>query len=72
MSATLPKFDKLIELIDRLPRDQRESLVEVVRRRNAEDARRRIAASARAAKREHRQGKTKPTTADELLREILG
>jgi hypothetical protein len=72
VSRIRPRFDQLIELIDQLPLEQRESLVEVVRRRNAEDARRRIAASARAAKREHRQGKTKPTTPDELMREILG
>jgi hypothetical protein len=71
MSAHSIKFADLVEMIDRLPLEERESLVEVVRRRNADDARRRITASIRSAKREHAKGSTKPTTPDDLMREIL-
>jgi len=72
MSAPTAHFADLIEMIDRLPLEQRESLLDVVRRRTADDARRRIAASARSAKREHRRGRSKPVTPEELMREILG
>jgi hypothetical protein len=72
MSTHAIPFAELLEMIDRLPLDQRESLVEVLRRRNSEDERNRIVASSRAAKKEHRAGKTRPTTPEELMREILG
>jgi hypothetical protein len=72
MAAPAVKFADLVDMIDRLPLDERESLVEVVRRRIADDKRRRIAASIRAARREHRQGKAKPATPEEIMREILG
>ena len=39
MSAHIAKFADLVEMIDRLPLEQRENLVEIVRRRNADDAR---------------------------------
>lgn len=58
-------------MIDRLPLEQQESLVDVVRRRMAEDQRRRIAPNIRSAWREHRRGRTKPATPDELTQEIL-
>lgn len=71
MYAHAVGFADLVEMIDRLPLDQRESLVDVVRKRIADDERRRIAASIRSARREHRQGRCKPVTPDELMREIL-
>ena len=70
MSAHPIRFADLVEMIDQLPLEQRESLVEVVRKRNADDERRRIAASIRSAKRELRLGRCKPVTPEELMREI--
>ncbi len=71
MSAHVVSFADLVEMIDRLPLEEREGLVDVVRKRIAEDGRRRIAASIRAARREHSRGKCKPATPEELMREIL-
>ena len=71
MASRILRYADLVEMIDRLPLDQRESLVEVFRRRNAEDHRRRLAASIRSANREHRAGKCKPVSPDGLMREIL-
>ena len=71
MSANAVRFADLVEMIDHLPLEQRESLVDVIRRRNAEDQRRRIAASIRSARRDHRAGRSKITTPEELMREIL-
>ena len=71
MSAQTVRFADLVEMIDRLPLDQQQSLVDVVRRRIAEDERRRITASIRSARRDHNRGRCRPTTPDELMREIL-
>ena len=71
MFAHAVRFADLVEMIDRLPLDQRESLVDVVRKRIAHEERRRIAASIRSARREHGRGRCKPATPDELMREIL-
>lgn len=72
MSAASRRFGDLLEMIERLPLDERESLIDVVQKRIAEDARKRIAASARAAKREHARGKSRPATAEEIMREVSG
>ncbi|MFI5379875.1 MAG: hypothetical protein ACHRHE_11300 [Tepidisphaerales bacterium] len=71
MSAHAVRFADLVEMIDSLPLDERESLVDVVRRRIADDERRRVSASIRSARRQHRRGGCKPTTPDDLMREIL-
>ena len=71
MSAAAVRFADLAEMIDRLPAKERESLIKVVRKRIVDDERRRVAASIRAARREHARGRCKPTAPDELMREIL-
>lgn len=71
MSAHSVRFADLVEMIDRLPLEERQTLVDVVRKRIADDERRRIAASIRSARREHSRGHCKPATPDELIREIL-
>jgi hypothetical protein len=71
MSAHAVRFADLVEMIDRLPLEQQESLVDVVRKRMADQERRRINTSIRSARREHARGRTRPATADELMREIL-
>ena len=72
MAADVVRFADLVEMVDRLPLDQRESLLDVIRKRIADDERRRVASSIRSARREHSRGRTKPATPDELMREILG
>ncbi len=72
MSARTFRFADLLEMIERLPLDERASLIDVVRKRIADDERRRIAASVRSAHREHARGKAKPVTPEELMREIAG
>lgn len=71
MAAHVVRFADLVDMIDRLPLEDRESLVDVVRKRIADEQRRRISASIRSARREHSRGQCKPTTPDDLMREIL-
>jgi DNA-directed RNA polymerase subunit K/omega len=66
-----PRFDELLEMIDRLSVDERANLMQVVAKRLALDERRRIAKSVHSARREHAAGKTSPTNPEELMREIL-
>jgi hypothetical protein len=72
MSAHTFRFSDLLERIERLSLDERSSLIEVVRKRIADEERRRIAASVRSARREHARGKAKPVTPEELMQEIAG
>ena len=72
MAASTLRFADLLETIERLPLEERESLIDVVRKRIVDDERRRIADSVRAARREHARGKTSPATPEELMREITG
>lgn len=70
MPARVVRFADVIEMIEKLPLDERENLVDVIRKRNADDTRQRISASIRSARREHKRGKAKPVTPDELMKEI--
>jgi hypothetical protein len=72
VAAPPPHFADLVEMIDRLPLEERESLVEVMRRHNSEDARKRIAASVRSARPGHRRGKSGPESPEGLMRKVLG
>lgn len=63
-------FDKVIEIIESLPEEQRESLIEIIKRRLLEKRRDRLARSIKKAKEEYAQGKGKRGTVNELMREL--
>jgi hypothetical protein len=70
MVAHSERFSDLVEMIERLPLDDRASLLDIVQKRIVEDERHRIAASIRAARREHRRGRSKPMSPADIMREI--
>jgi hypothetical protein len=63
-------FQQVLEAIERLPADEQADLLEVVRRRLAERERRRIAADAQEARREHDSGQSQRASVDDLMGEI--
>ena len=63
-------FNEVIEIIESLPEEQRESLVEIIKRRLLEKRRDRLARSIKKAREEYAQGKVKRGTVDELMREL--
>ena len=63
-------FQKALEIIESLPTEQRESLIEIVRRRLIEERRDRLAQSIKEARGEYKQGKVKRGTVDDLMREL--
>lgn len=66
MSQTT-SFDQILDAIELLPIDQQSDVIEIMRRRLAERARKQILDDARA---EHVAGKTKVVSVEKLMREI--
>jgi hypothetical protein len=59
-------LNQVLELAEELPADEKEMLVEILRRRRTEAWRKELAAYARKAVREHRAGKLRAIPAVEL------
>lgn len=64
-------FADIVDLVDRLPLDDKESLIDVLRRRAAEQRRARIVREVAASEREYLAGKARSASPDEIMREIL-
>lgn len=64
-------FAEVLETIDRMPVEDQEALIEIVRHRALERNRKRLAAEVQEARREFEGGRCKPATAGELMDEIL-
>ena len=69
MAQTLP-FGEVLDAADQLTADEQEALVAILRRRLAEQGRKRIAADIAEARQEFKSGACRPATIDELLDEI--
>jgi len=63
-------FQRVLEIIESLPEDQRESLIEIVRHRLIEERRDGLAQSIREAKEEYNRGEIKRGTVDDLMSEL--
>ncbi len=63
-------FQKALEIIESLPEEQRESLVDIVKHRLIEERRDRLAKSIKEARDEYKRGEIKRGTVDDLMREI--
>lgn len=63
-------FNDVLETVESLPEEQRESLIEIVRNRLIEKRRDRLAQSVKKAKEEYAQGDVKHGTVDDLMREL--
>lgn len=63
-------FDELLEAVENLPPEAQEDLAELIRHRLAERGRQRVVAEVREARSEFESGTVKPTSVEDLLREI--
>ena len=63
-------FQDALEIIESLPEEQRESLMEIVRHRLIEERRDRLAQSIKEAKEEYKHGEFKKGTIEDLLRDL--
>jgi hypothetical protein len=63
-------FQKALEIIESLPEEQRESLIDVVKRRLIEERRDRLAQNIKEAKGEYNRGEIERGTVDDLMHEL--
>jgi len=63
-------FDKALEIIESFPEEQRESIIEIVKLRLAEERRERLAQTIKEAREEFDRGEVRRGSVDDLLREI--
>ena len=67
----LQNFAELLEAVDNLSREDKETFLEVLQRRFIEQCREEIAAEIEAARQEFRSGECEAVTADDLMKEIV-
>jgi hypothetical protein len=63
-------FDEVLDAIEHLPPDQQAEIVEVVRRRLAEQGRKQVIEDVRQAREEFAAGDSKPASVDDIMGEI--
>jgi len=63
-------FNEALELIESLPEEQKESLIDIVKNRLIEERREKLAQSIKKAKKEYVRGKVRKGTVDDLMREL--
>lgn len=63
-------FGEALEAVGKLSLDEQETLLVIVRRRLAEQERKRLAEDIREAKEEFAQSRCDPTTVEDLMKEI--
>ena len=64
-------FDEVLDIIESFPEEQRESIVEIVKRRLTEERRERLAQTIKEAREEYARGEVRRGTVDDLIREIV-
>jgi len=65
-------FQKALEAVESLPFDDREEIIEIIKRRLAEDRREEIAANASEAVNAVREKRAKYGTIEDLKKDLLG
>jgi hypothetical protein len=63
-------FQKALEIVESLPEEQRESLMDIVKRRLIEERRDRLAQKIKGAREEYRRGKVRKGAVDDLINEL--
>ena len=63
-------FDEALEIIESFPEEQRESIIEIVKRRLTEERRERLAQTVKEAREEYARGEVRRGTFDDLMLEI--
>jgi hypothetical protein len=64
-------FGEVLEAVGQLSPDEQETLLDIMRHRLADEGRKRLAQDIREAREEFALGSCCPTTADDLMKEIL-
>jgi hypothetical protein len=70
MEHAMP-FGDVLEAIDKLSLEDQEALLDILRRRIADRGRKTLAAEIEEARREFAEGRCRPATAEEVMKEII-
>jgi len=70
MEATQSHLDQILDEIASLSLDEQEMLVDILKKRNIEQKRLRVAREVKAAQREHQKGLTKRGTVEDLIKDL--
>jgi ribosome recycling factor len=63
-------FDEVLEIIESFPEKQRESIVEIVKRRLTEERREQLAQTIKESREEYARGEVRRGTVEDLIREV--
>jgi ribosome recycling factor len=63
-------FDEALEIIESFPEEQKESIIEIVKRRLTEERRERLAQTVKEAREEYARGEVRRGTVDDLMLEM--
>jgi len=63
-------FDEALELVESLPEEQRETLVEIIKRRLIEERKNKLVRSIKKAREELASGKIRKGNLEDLMREL--
>ena len=63
-------FNDVVDIVESLPEEQRESLITIVKQRLLEERRDKLSQCIKEAKEEYARGEIRKGTVDDLLREI--
>jgi hypothetical protein len=63
-------FNDALEIVESLPQEQRESLIEIVKSRLIEERRNKLAQSIKEAREEYARGEVRQGTVDNLMHEL--
>ena len=66
-----PTFDEALDIIESFSEEQRESLVEIVKRRLIEERREQLAQTIKESREEYARGEVRRGTVDDLIREVF-
>ncbi len=64
-------FGEVLDRIDKLSQEDQETLIGILRRRIADRGRKTMAAEIEEARREFAEGRCRPATAEEVMKEIV-
>ena len=70
MEVTQPHLDQILDEIASLSLDEQEMLVDILKKRNIEQKRLRVAREVKEAQREHKKGLTKRGTVENLIKDL--
>jgi len=70
MEATRSHLDQILDEIASLSLDEQDMLVDILKKRNIEQKRLRVAREVKEAQREHKRGLTKRGTIEDLIKDL--